>query len=588
MEIFDPSHDGFSSAHRELVLIGPPGTGKTRAVLDSWLKPALASGLEAESVLGCSFTTAAANEMRSRLAEDSGLTFQSLRRACKTIHSEALRLARGSGALTELFTETPKPSSPAGRAVLDEKLSGQVGLADVGKTGTDDLGVAVMDAVEAEPAVSGWEHLARPERELDAEARRLWDIARNRYPQYGTDTANIDPLLRKVLYLSDTAWGLPSLAAAVMEYEASKRAAGQIDFTDMLRQALDIEPPSRRLVVVDEAQDLSPLQIAVARRWGERADQVVWVGDPDQGIYAFAGADGSYLTGLIQEGTPTRRLSKSWRVSSEAHGLARGLIRRNRDRVDAPYEAAEHEGEVTHHDWHEEVVDVVIAKKAPTMILARSARQLAAYARCLSDAGEPFVNERGPSPLQAPKRVRMLRAILAIRRGTKLDVPMAKALVDALPGRPKGLWFSRTKREAQESLREQEEGALIDATQLQEIGVQLTPLIDAGSAAQALSELKVAKCSELLRIVERHGEGALVLEPRILLTTIHAAKGRESDVVVVDLQAPLPTLREVERGEAELQTERRVLYVALTRARRHLALVHPANPGQSLGVLLGL
>jgi superfamily I DNA/RNA helicase len=165
---------------------------------------------------------------------------------------------------------------------------------------------------------------------------------------------------------------------------------------------------------------------------------------------------------------------------------------------------------------------------------------------------------------------------------------MAKALVDALPGRPKGLWFSRTKREAQESLREQEEGALIDATQLQEIGVQLTPLIDAGSAAQALSELKVAKCSELLRIVERHGEGALVLEPRILLTTIHAAKGRESDVVVVDLQAPLPTLREVERGEAELQTERRVLYVALTRARRHLALVHPANPGQSLGVLLGL
>ena len=587
MDIFNPSIDGFSGAHRELVLIGPPGTGKTRAVLTSWLQPALSAGVAPASILGCSFTTAAANEMRTRLSDGSGLTFQSLRRACKTIHSESLRLARSSGSLTELFTEGPKTASKESLQMLEEKVAGQVMISDTGAAGTNDLGVAVMDAVEAEPAVGGWEQMSRPERQMEAEAKRLWDIARNRYPH--NSIGDVEVLLRKVLYLSEGRWDLFPLIAAVEEYEETKSREGKIDFTDMLRQALDIEPPSRRLLIVDEAQDLSPLQISVARRWGDAAEQMVWVGDPDQGIYGFAGADGSHLTSLMQEGIPARRLSKSWRVPGGAHRLARSLIQRNGGRVDAPYEPASHQGEVTHHDWHEEVVGMTLASDAETMILARSARQLSPYARALSDAGEPFVNERGPSPLQAPKRIRLLRAILAIRNLSRLDLSMSRALVDSLPGRPKGMWFSGTKKSALGSIKEMEEGAMLSVAELKSMGVKLDRVVESPSVEGLLRELRAADgCEALLRIVERHGEGALTEKPRIRLTTIHASKGRESDAVVVDLQAPLPTLREVERGEGEMETERRVLYVAITRVKRHLALVHPANPGQSLGVLLGL
>jgi len=587
LEPFDPDKDGFHGGPSELVLVGPPGTGKTRSVLTSWLEPAVSAGLRAEDVLGCSYTTAAANEMRSRLADSTGMNNRALRRACKTIHSEALRLAREAGRCIAVYGDEDG-SSGRNTDKLDEKLFVQVTLSDAAmEQPSDDLGIEIMEAIEADPDIDGWERLSRPEKELDAEARRLWDIARNRHPEALDEPTSL--VLRRVMHLSDTRFGLFSLTSAVERYEANKQELSQIDFTDMLLEALKIEAPRRELLVIDEAQDLSPLQIAVARHWANSAAKVVWVGDPDQGIYGFAGADGTYLTSLIRSGVPSRRLSKSWRVPAEAHRLARTLIRRNVDRVDAPYEAADTEGEVVHYDWAERAICSVIQDGCPTMVLARSGRQLGVYARVLADEGEPFINERGASPLQAPKKIRVVRSIISIRRGLRIDATMAKSLVDKLPGRPKGLWFKDTKKTARAAVKELNDDTTVSPIDLEVLGVRVQPILDAASLEHALGLLGMASdCESLLRIIERHGAAALAQDPRIRLTTIHAAKGREEEVVLVDLAAPRPTLMDVDRGREQLETERRVLYVALTRVKRKLILVHPPSPGQSLGVVLGL
>jgi len=211
------------------------------------------------------------------------------------------------------------------------------------------------------------------------------------------------------------------------------------------------------------------------------------------------------------------------------------------------------------------------------------------YARVLADEGEPFINERGASPLQAPKKIRVVRSIISIRRGLRIDATMAKSLVDKLPGRPKGLWFKDTKKTARAAVKELNDDTTVSPIDLEVLGVRVQPILDAASLEHALGLLGMASdCESLLRIIERHGAAALAQDPRIRLTTIHAAKGREEEVVLVDLAAPRPTLMDVDRGREQLETERRVLYVALTRVKRKLILVHPPSPGQSLGVVLGL
>lgn len=129
-------------------------------------------------------------------------------------------------------------------------------------------------------------------------------------------------------------------------YSDYKQALGQIDFTDQEQLTLHLlrEDSPRgqvvrdtlaerfRILVVDEFQDTSPLQLALFTELGALVDEVIWVGDPKQSIYGFRGADPSLMSDALEVitagGGSTDILHHSWRTHEVPLNLSNRLFSR--------------------------------------------------------------------------------------------------------------------------------------------------------------------------------------------------------------------------------------------------------------------
>lgn len=546
IEKFNPELDGWNGNATTTALIGPPGTGKTTAVMTAWLIPALAE-VAPRDVLACSFTKAAAVEMRDRLADKSNVDANDLRLICSTIHSESYRLVRLAG----------------GPKVVWKRRRATTGEAEA----------------------PGWESLARPQEELADEAERLWGIARNRWPMDSAadPRAALERTMTRELFRGQRSkFGLSEVHSEVMAQSAQKHDAGALDFVDMLTMSLDVAPDEREIVLIDEAQDLSPLQILVVENWTRRARKTVWVGDPDQGIYAFAGADGSHLTGLVRsESVAARSLQQSYRVPSSAHGIARRLILQNVDREDAPYYPRADVGYLS-HCHRDDVAHTAedAAAGGSVFVLARACAQLGVHAQELAQLGVPFSNERGGSPMGQPKKVNLILAIHDVMATRLVGKDQLLALADAIPGRPRHHWLTDKKKTTMSAVKSMAEGSFVDSRDLRKFHLAADAIRECGSIDAALSEIgKLEYTSPQMAIVGRCGINALRRTPAITLTTMHASKGREAGTVIVDTHAPYPVRRTLESGAPELvEEERRVMYVALTRTMDGLVIVDDDGP----------
>ncbi len=119
-------------------------------------------------------------------------------------------------------------------------------------------------------------------------------------------------------------------AEAMAAYQIMKTRMGLIDFVDQERELLRaLEIPAVRevledeldLLMVDEFQDTSPIQLALFLKLSELATKVIWVGDMKQSIYGFRGSDPSLMLGVInaikERGMPIDTLPHSWRSRPE-------------------------------------------------------------------------------------------------------------------------------------------------------------------------------------------------------------------------------------------------------------------------------
>ena len=131
-----------------------------------------------------------------------------------------------------------------------------------------------------------------------------------------------------------------ALAAEVLDhYRERKRQLGTIDFTDQERELLNIiDDPGVAgtlreeldLVMVDEFQDTSPIQLALFLKLGQLAKQVVWVGDVKQAIYGFRGGDDALMTAVLDHlpelGGEKEVLPYSWRSRPSLVGFVNELF----------------------------------------------------------------------------------------------------------------------------------------------------------------------------------------------------------------------------------------------------------------------
>ena len=321
-----------------------------------------------------------------------------------------------------------------------------------------------------------------------------------------------------------------------------------VDYTDMLQLFLEKgEVPNFDAVFVDEAQDLSPLQWAVVRKIIKNADRVYVAGDDDQAIYKWAGADVDYL---IKNATNATILEQSYRIPSAVHELASRCIGQVRSRIHKSWLPKKETGLVR---W-EPSIELIDMEKGDWLVLARTNYLLEQIDEHCRNEGWFFEVKGRPSISESK-----VRAVLNWERlltGDQLPVSECVNLLKFIKVRnPNSLDVleidvSITLAGLRDRFLDLPEGHWYDAFTL------LSP-----------------KDISYIRAMLRRGE-KITKEPRIRLSTIHAAKGGEATNVVLLTDI---TTRVYKNYQENPDDENRVFYVGLTRAKENLYLIEPST-----------
>lgn len=528
-----------------MCVLAGAGTGKTRAITHR-IAYGVHSGVYApQQVLAVTFTARAAGEMRVRLRELGVAGVQA-----RTFHAAALRQlhyfwpsAIGGGAPEIL----PYKGSVVAEAASRLRLR--------------------LDRTELRDVASEveWAKVSLLTPETYAEAARR---ARREPP--GMDES-----------------GMARLLAA---YEEVKGGRGVIDFEDVLlltvgilQEREDIAATVRRQyrhLVVDEYQDVNALQQRLLELWLGDRHEVCVVGDPMQTIYSFTGASPRHLLDFTARhpGARTVRLVRSYRSTPEIVGIANRLLttmpaQRRASAVellaqrssgaaptltaldDDPAEAAWVAAEVRRRvDGGTPARDIAV--------LFRTHGQSEALESALAEVGVPYL-VRGGERFFARREVR--DAVVLLRGAARTDdgqTPLATFVADLLGSmgwQPEPPSASGAVRERWESLK-----ALVD----------LAETMAATSVEARLPDL-VRELDE--RAAAQHAPDV----DGVTLASLHAAKGLEWPVVhlVGCSDGLLPIV--MAEGQEEIDEERRLLYVGLTRARDelHVSWARARTPG---------
>lgn len=518
MQTYISHNDRWGAGPERLVLIGPPGTGKTRTALDDFVLPAIQE-CGPDRVLACSFSNAAADELRGRLAAALGASDASLRQTCSTIHSEALRRYR------RYVNPDPKLYDPITRT--SKPLKRETAPDDIAAGRANDLWEAAADA---------WDYIRSMRQENVPRYAGLCN--QRRFTRGGKFTAS-------------------ELIACIEAFQNDKARDGSIDFTDMLVMALGYEGRELDLLLIDEANDCTPLQWALIDHWGQYARSVVIIGDHDQAIHRWMGAQPDLLLGRVRA-WESRVLSQSWRVPAAAHSAARWLVGRIEEREDAEYAPRDHVGSAAATSWAgvverlhklaaeyvdtpEEMVngELVAKPSQSAFILCRTNMMVSGIRRLLNDAAIPY-------PF-APSTAARVRAAIDLCRTGSCDQKGGTMLCEKLPAQ----FFTGTKKAALDSG---------DPVASLTMGA-FTP-DSVGTVLDAIQGVKGNK-GYWLKVCETYPSWVLTSPPRIEVMTMHASKGREADVVFVSAEKPWS----VEHVDDD---ELRLLYVAVTRTKDEL------------------
>jgi DNA helicase-2/ATP-dependent DNA helicase PcrA len=352
------------------------------------------------------------------------------------------------------------------------------------------------------------------------------------------------------------------IASVYARYEEQKRARGLVDFDDLVMlcaRALETDREFAagqrwrfRHLFVDEFQDVNPAQFRLLEGWrGDRRDLCV-VGDPNQGIFSWNGADVRLLTDFPRRfpGATVVRLDDNYRSSPEILAVANTVLGRDA-RLRAHRPAAALPTVTCHPSDREEAHAVARALRgrhpgAPwshQAVLARTNAQLVLFEEALRAAQIPYRVKGKGAFLDQPE----IRQALTDLRRQPAATPLLSAIVDI-----------------DELLAERDTGAGREQHDALEALVRL-----AREHAASDPDATVASFGARLAATVR-GDQPDRAGDAVTLATFHAAKGLEWPVVfVTGLERGLVPIGHAESPE-ERAEERRLLYVAVTRAEREL------------------
>lgn len=580
------------------LLVAVPGSGKTTVIVARLGYLALERGIAPESIACITYTNAAADEMRTRFSKKFGrpdvagrITFCTINKLAKDIYEDSCR-RKG---------EVPRRVDPkAVRAILlDACRRARGGYVSEG------------DLVELENAIAYVKNMMLLD-DVEAIAGITKGIER----------------FEEILALYQD--GL--MNHGLMDFDDQILLA--FDALDRDRELWWIYRSRFRYWCVDEAQDTSRIQHNLVYRLAGGGGNVFMVGDEDQSIFGYRGA---YPKAMLNFKYAYRnafvlKMERNYRSGEEIVSAARRFISRNTGRIDKAMVADRGGGatvrtlavESRSAQW-QAVHDLALSREGEVAVLFRNNDIAIPLVDRLLRDGLPFAMRRGKRTFFDSAIVRDVRAFFdlagnprdadafmrvyfkahcfikrqdaewAVRKARRGKSDILESLVEQMSGYRRQRDVERDTANAEEFatlIRGMQSSSPAEALSLLSRSGYADYLEETGQSSTKLEILKdlaerVASTSELFRRLEELD--AFFSKPgrpkngtRLTLSSVHSAKGLEFDTVIimdaVDGTFPSTAPSILDRSKdsaATYQEERRLFYVAMTRARNELVLLRP-------------
>jgi DNA helicase-2/ATP-dependent DNA helicase PcrA len=363
------------------VILGPPGTGKTTAILNL-IEEELKNGTAPDRIGYFAFTKKASEEGKIRTIDRFSMTASDIPHF-RTLHSlcyKMLGLTREAVMGKQHYKDF--------NDLMGMRLTGDLKL--------EEGSITVLSKDDKLKFVEGLSRL------------RCVPL-REQYHHHHDD---------------DIDWyRLDRYARGLFKF---KQTRSVYDFTDMLELCVEKElSPKLEAVFIDEAQDLSPLQWKLVNLITSKADRVYIAGDDDQAIFTWAGADVDHLVNLSKDATV---LNKSYRLPKSVYEVANKVISRVSNRTEKKWEPKEEQGSVISQASFEHVN----LTQGEWLILSRSNYLLNEIeAHCL---GLGVFFERKDRSSISHKKINAVRNWEQLRKGELIFPDQAQEIMSYIKG----------------------------------------------------------------------------------------------------------------------------------------------------------
>lgn len=493
-------------------IFGPPGTGKTTRLL-GMVDQSLSQGTPPSSIAFLAFTKKAATEAKDRAMVRFGLKENDLP-YFRTIHSLAYQMVG------------MKPEQMIRKEHFQE-LATYIGF---------DLSTATDALEEDDMGARGHQH----------PILSLINLTRLK---------KID--LRDGYNESNLEYNWATTDYVAKAYSKYKQIHNIYDFTDLLDLFIQDGHqycPKFALCFLDEAQDLSPLQWDIAHILDEKSERMYAAGDDDQAIYRWNGADVEHFITL--DG-PSEVLERSYRVPRTIHQYAESLSNRIRHRYPKVYMAQDRMGSVQ----HVQNISQIDMSEGTWLVLAQTRYMLEEPTAALKSMGFLFCYNNGRRSV-SEKMSLAINGWTQLTKGNRITADACRAIYSYMSSGDR-----ITKGYKKIDLDDERTYTYQDLAD--NCGLLAPKEMVWHEAMDKLPKIDRAYITAALRRGEKFNS-----TPRIMLSTIHGSKGGEADNVVVYTDLSWAAIQNLSSSR-DVDDLLRVLYVAVTRAKKNLYLVEP-------------
>tara|TARA_B110000444_G_scaffold24449_1_gene20257 strand:- start:128 stop:1636 length:1509 start_codon:yes stop_codon:yes gene_type:complete len=492
------------------IILGPPGTGKTTTLLNL-VDEFIQQGIRPKQIGYFSFTKKAATEAANRAADKFNLDIDNDLSNFRTLHSYA-------------FNQL---------GMTKEKMMGRDDYKEFGEKCGIPIKIAKFSDSDG-TFNSDNEYLTI----INTAAVKRIDLL-----EYYDSRQNILDIERNTLFL------------LAEELKRFKKEKGLKDFNDLLLDYIEKESTnSFKVLFIDEAQDLSLIQWEMVRKLWANAEKTYIAGDDDQAIFKWAGADVDHFIALKEEVNDIKILDQSYRIpGGPIHELSQRIIGQVQNRFDKKYKPREEQGILKRYS---DITQVDMSEG--NWLVLSSANHFLDDAKDLCELQGWYYQFKGMNSVP-------LKLLLALnnwehwRKGELLNHLEIKNIYEylgsnVLPGFQKGKTLHSDEKYTMQDCKDKH-GLIIDKVWYESF-----------EGLDTITE-------NYIRNMRANGE-TLNKNPRIIMSTIHGAKGGEADKVLLMQDLTNAALETFSYDPDELH---RLFYTGATRAKRELHVLDPRD-----------